>query len=215
MHVEEQRREIEECRAAYGKSPLRLLLDELPCDARFTAIHCTHSDPANLAQLAACGGSACLCPLTEGNLGDGVADLPAMKRAGLRLCIGSDSNIRIGMTEELRWLEFVQRVTREQRGMIIDSAGRCATGLFKIGTSRGAESLHVNAGEIAPGKLADLISVDLDHPSMCGADDDAILDSLILGSGNGAIDQVWVNGVSRLARTGKGSREAGGDPVSQ
>jgi formimidoylglutamate deiminase len=197
MHVEEQRQEIEQCVAAYGKNPLRLLLDELPIDARFTAIHCTHSKPADLAQLAACGGSACLCPLTEGNLADGIADVPSMRSSRLRLCIGSDSNIRIGMTEELRWLEFAQRLSRERRGILLDDAGRCATGLLRIGTSNGADALHVNAGSIAPGKLADLITVDLDHLSVRGAEDDGVLDSLILGSGNSAIDEVWVGGKKR------------------
>jgi formimidoylglutamate deiminase len=197
VHVEEQRKEIEQCVAAYGKNPLRLMLDELPIDARFTAIHCTHSKPEDLAQLAACGSSACLCPITEGNLADGLANVPSMRSARLRICTGSDSNIRIGMTEELRWLEFAQRLSREQRGVITDNAGRCATGLFTLGTLNGADALHINSGAIAPGRFADLITIDLDHPSMRGADDDAILDSLILGTGNGAIDQIWVNGQVR------------------
>jgi formimidoylglutamate deiminase len=198
MHVEEQRQEIEQCVAAYGKNPLRLLLDELPIDSRFTAIHCTHSNPSDLAQLAACGGGACLCPLTEGNLADGIAPVPAMRWRDLRLCVGSDSNIRISMTEELRWLEFAQRLAREQRGIIVDRAGRCAAGLLKIATMNGADALHVNAGTIAPGKCADLVSINLRHPSVGGAADDAVLDSLILGSGNDAIDRVWVNGVTRV-----------------
>jgi formimidoylglutamate deiminase len=122
-----------------------------------------------------------------------------MRSSRLRLCVGSDSNVRIGMTEELRWLEFAHRLAREQRGIITDNAGRCATGLFSIGTINGADALHVNAGAITPGKLADLITVNLDHPSMHGAANDAILDSLILGSGNDAFDQVWVNGVPRIS----------------
>src|SRR5262249_37168580 len=140
------------------------------------------------------GGRVCLCPITEGNLADGVCDVPTIRECGGKIAFGTDSNIRVSATEELRWMEFAQRLRREARGVITDTSGSCAAKLAEIGTRGGAESLGLPAGAIAPGKLADLIAVDLDHPSMRGAQDDAILDSLFFGSGNGAIDHVWVGG---------------------
>ena len=196
IHVEEARKEIEECIAAYGINPLRLLLQRIQIDQRVTAIHCTHSNPQDLCEWAARGGRICLCPITEGNLSDGFPDLPAMRHAGVKICIGSDSNIRNAMTEELRWLEFGQRLRREQRGIVVDSSGNCASELLRIGTLNGAESIGINAGAIVSGALADLISIDLTHDPMRGCDESSILDSLIFGSGNGPVDQVWVGGIS-------------------
>ena len=188
IHVEEVRQEITDCVAAHGKGPLETLLDRIHVDDRVTAIHCTHSTPDDLREFTARGGRICLCPLTEGNLSDGIADVPTMIDAGGRLCVGSDSNIRLGMTEELRWLEFVQRVARERRGVM--------TNLIDVGTVNGAGALGVACGVIAPGHFADLFVIDLDHPTMRGcAEPDAIIDSLIYGCGNEPITQVWVSGV--------------------
>jgi formimidoylglutamate deiminase len=194
IHVEEARKEIADCVDAHGANPLKVLLDQIKIDDRVTAIHCTHSSPDDLREFISRGGRICLCPITEGNLSDGFADVPTMRSAGGKICIGTDSNIRLCMNEELRWLEFAQRLRREQRGIVVDDSHRTASALLRIGTSNGAESIGVDAGTIAPGNLADLIAVDLDHPSMRGCDKDSILDSLILGSGNGPIDQVWVGG---------------------
>jgi formimidoylglutamate deiminase len=197
MHVEEARKEIEECTTAYGTNPLRLLLHRIRIDDRVTAIHCTHSNPEDLREWALCGGRICLCPITEGNLSDGFPNVPTMRDAGAQACIGSDCNIRISMAEELRWLEFAQRLRHERRGIVIDRSGSCADELFRIGTISGAQSIGLNAGKVQAGALADLISVDLTHESMRGCNENSILDSLIFGSGNGSIDQVWVGGIAR------------------
>lgn len=200
IHVEEARKEISDCVSAYGANPLKVLLDQIKIDDRVTAIHCTHSSPDELREFISRGGRICLCPITEGNLSDGFPDVPTIRAAGGKICIGTDSNIRLCMNEELRWLEFAQRLRREQRGIVVDDSYRTASALMRIGSSNGAESIGLNAGAIAPGNLADLIAVDLDHPSMRGCDEDSILDSLILGSGNGPIDHVWVGGQLRMKR---------------
>lgn len=194
IHVEEARKEIDDCVAAHGKTPMRVLLDELAIDDRVTAIHCTHTSPDDLREYVARGGRVCLCPLTEGNLSDGFCDVPTTRQSDGKLCFGTDSNIRISATEELRWMEFAQRLCREKRGVITGSDGHNAAKLIEIGTVGGAESLGVPAGMIASGQLADLVSVNLDHPSMQGCDESSVLDSLVFGSGNGPIDQVWVGG---------------------
>jgi formimidoylglutamate deiminase len=194
IHVEEARKEISDCVEAYGTNPLKVLLNKIQIDDRVMAIHCTHSTPDDLREYIARGGRICLCPITEGNLSDGFPDLPTIRAAAGRICIGTDSNIRISMNEELRWLEFAQRLRREQRGIVVDDSHRTASALLKTGTTNGSESIGLDAGAIAPGKLADLIAIDLDHPSMRGCNEDSTLDSLILGSGNGPIDHVWVGG---------------------
>lgn len=198
IHVEEARKEISDCIEAYGTNPLRVLLNENLIDERVTAIHCTHSSPDDLREYIARGGRICLCPITEGNLSDGFPDLPTIRAAKGYVCIGTDSNIRISMTEELRWLEFAQRLRREQRGIVVDRAHRSAAALRKIGSNSGAASLGLAAGVISPMAFADLIAVDLDHPSMRGCTEDSIFDSLIFGSGNGPISHVWVGGVARV-----------------
>lgn len=198
MHVEEQVREIVECAAAYGRRPLELLLERLPLSERFTAVHLTHSDRADLGRFAAAGATACLCPTTEANLGDGVPDLPALLAAGGRLCLGTDSNARISMLEEARWLELVQRLARERRGVLRDGlrdgAGRVATTLLRAATENGARALGVEAGAIRPGAWADLVAIDLEHPELEGWAEETLLESIFLGAGNRAIARTWVGG---------------------
>jgi formimidoylglutamate deiminase len=196
IHVEEVRKEIDDCVAAYGTNPLALLMNKIKIDQHVTAIHCTHSIPQDLREWIARGGRICLCPITEGNLSDGFPDVPTIRGAGGKICVGSDSNIRISMTEELRWLEFAQRARREQRGIVVDESGNAAAALMQLGTTNGAASLGLPVGTIAPGAYADLISVDVSHPCMRECDENSILDSLLFGCGNGAVDQVWIGGTS-------------------
>ena len=196
VHVEEQRQEIADCVAACGTRPLRLLLDRLPVDDRFTAIHCTHSDADDLRELFSRGGGVCLCPSTEGNLADGVPKLDVMRSSHARIAIGSDCNLRLCMSEDLRWLEYAQRLTKEKSGNVVDEQGRVGPALFELATVNGAAALRLAAGSIAPGRLADLFTVDLKHPSLTGADAESLMHAFVFGCGNGPIDQVWVGGVA-------------------
>jgi formimidoylglutamate deiminase len=195
IHVEEQRQEVVDCVAAYGARPLRLMLDRLPIDARFTAIHCTHSDPGDLRELVSRGGGVCLCPSTEGNLADGVPEVEVMRASDARVAIGSDCNLRLCMCEDLRWLEYAQRLTRETSGNVVDTEGRGAPALFELATVHGAASLHLNAGSIAPGRFADFFTIDLNHPSLAGVDAEGLMHAFVFGCGNGPVDQVGVGGV--------------------
>ena len=109
MHIEEQPKEVEACREAHGgKTPMDLVLDNVTVDGTFTAVHCNHTEPVLLKRFTELGGHVCICPLTEGNLGDGVIDTPSA--CGGSICIGTDCNARIDMLEELRWLEYSQRL---------------------------------------------------------------------------------------------------------
>lgn len=194
MHVEEVVAEVKACEAAYGKRPLQLLADELELDGRFTAVHCTHSHPDDLFRLGARGGRVCLCPLTEGNLGDGVPDLPGMVQAGAGICIGTDLNARIAPLEEVRSLEYVQRVADERRGVVRDAHGRTAEPLLAIATLGGAQSLGLDAGVLAPGRLADLCSIALNHPNLAGIGPDELPTALVYGCSTEVVAATCVGG---------------------
>ncbi|HEX2253705.1 MAG TPA: formimidoylglutamate deiminase [Thermoanaerobaculia bacterium] len=192
LHLEEQRREIEEIEAAYGRRPMALLLDELAVGPELTAVHCTHTSAADLARFAATGANACLCPLTEANLGDG---LPALDAApGLHLCLGTDSNARISMAEEARWLEYGQRLAGERRGALRDANGRVAPVLMAAATRGGARALGLPAGDLVPGHWADFALLDLDHPSLARADAGTLAAAFLFGAGNAAVTASAVAG---------------------
>ncbi len=194
MHLEEQLPEIERCTEAYGVGPVGLALRHAGVDDRFCAVHCTHTTRQDLQALLGAGANICLCPLTEGNLADGVADLPTMLDAARdAVCLGTDSNIRIDPVEEARFLEFGQRKHRERCGIATDEAGRCSAMLHRMATKNGARALGLDAGHIAAGSLADLIAVDdadfglAEHPG--GA-----LDALMFGASGDDVREVWVGG---------------------
>jgi cytosine/adenosine deaminase-related metal-dependent hydrolase len=159
-----------------------------------TAVHCTHSDPADMELYAAAGGGVCLCPLTEANLGDGIADLPVMRRAGVLLSLGSDSNARISMLEEMRWLEYGQRLRTESRGVLADPRGDVARVALAAATAGGAAALGLPAGAIEPGLWADFALVDLDAPTLAGVPTDTLLEALLFGAAEEAIAGTCVGG---------------------
>lgn len=200
MHLEEVRREIDECRALHGAAPSELLLDRLGDLGRTTLVHATHTDAPRLAALARRGATVCLCPITEGDLGDGFCDVPALVAAGGRMAIGSDCNVRLAPTEELRWLEYAQRLRGETRGVVRDGAGDCGAALLEIGTLRGAESLGLAAGSIERGRLADLAIVDLNHPTMLGWSPEGFAAHLVFGTGTSAVCGACVGGRWRMRR---------------
>ena len=193
LHVEEQRREIEESLAAYGRTPMAVILDAVE-DAPFTAVHCTHTADADMARFLAAGGIVCLCPLTEGSLGDGVPRLAPAHAAGGRLAIGTDSNNRLAMLEELRWLEYGQRLRGELRGALPDALGDVAPTLLAAATTGGARALSVSAGRIAAGCWADLVAVDLGVPALAEVPAERLLAALVFGAGNEAITGTYVGG---------------------
>lgn len=170
MHVEEQPAEIDECRAAYGKTPMQVILDTVDLSAvQFTAVHCTHTTPEDLRRFEEAGGLVCVCPLTEANLGDGIPDLPKP------VCLGTDSNARISMLEEIRWLEYGQRLRRQERG-----AYGGWTGPFRAATETGALSLGID-------HTADLVAIDLDAETLAGWSEDTLLAALCCGAAEEAI----------------------------
>ena len=202
LHVEEQRREIEECVAAYGHPPMAAILDALG-DGAFTAVHCTHTTTDDMRRFLAAGGRVCLCPLTEGNLGDGIPTLGRAHTEGGRLALGSDSNNRLAMLEDMRWLEYGQRLRGELRGALADERGEVAPVLLAAATTGGAVALGLDAGRIAPGCWADFAAVDLRAASLADVPPTRLLDALVFGSGNEVIAGTYVGGRWRATAAGR------------
>src|SRR5690606_37827980 len=123
LHVAEQRREVDECVAHLGKRPVAWLLDNLPLDQRFSLVHATHMDTDETARLAGSGAVAVVCPSTEGNLGDGFFDLTGYRARGGRYAIGTDSHIGLSPMEELRWLDYGQRLRSGRRNVLCRAGG--------------------------------------------------------------------------------------------
>ncbi|HEX2525978.1 MAG TPA: formimidoylglutamate deiminase [Geminicoccus sp.] len=196
LHLAEQVREVRECMEATGRRPGELLLDLVEIDERWTLIHATHLDDAELLALAGRGAVAGLCPTTEGNLGDGLFRLPDWLEAAGRIAIGTDSHVVIDPCEELRWLEYGQR-THTLRRTVAASATAPHTGarLFKAVLEGGRQSMGRPIGRIEPGSRADLVVLDHDHPRLTTRDGDALLDSLVLAPGRDLVRHVMVGGV--------------------
>ncbi len=199
IHVEEQRQEIASCLNAYGKRPMELVFERVfphLNPAKVTAIHCTHSQPEDLATYLEAGANICLCPLTEANLGDGFSHLPSITSAAGKnqVAIGTDSNVRFSMLEEMRLLEFAQRLKREERGAVRDEEGRVGRLLLRLATAGGARALGLQAGTIAENHLADFVTLDLGHPSLAFAPQETLEDALIFGGADGTIAEVCVGG---------------------
>ena len=194
MHLEEQRREIEECVLAYGATPLHLINERLESCDGFTAVHATHSEPAEMERFLSRGGAVCITPLTEANLGDGIPGIRPYANFPDRVCLGSDSNARISMVEEMRWLEYAQRLTSETRGVFREEDGHNARRLLRFATSGGARALALDAGRIASDTVADLVAIDLDAPALAGIDPDHLLEAIIFGASDDVIAGTCVAG---------------------
>jgi formimidoylglutamate deiminase len=149
-----------------------------------------------MKRFLAAGGAVCVCPLTEANLGDGLPVLDLVHGA-VGTSLGTDSNSRIGFLEEMRWLEYGQRLRLGRRGVLTDPAGRVAPSLLDVATGGGARALGVEAGRIEPGCWADLVAVDLDSPYLAGLDADNLLDGLIFGADDSVIWGTAVGGAWR------------------
>lgn len=190
IHAAEQVREVDACIAWSGARPVEWLLDHAAVDARWCLIHSTHVNERECARLAASGAVAGLCPVTEANLGDGIFPGVDYVAAGGRFGVGTDSNIMVDAAGELRALEYSQRLARRKRALLVDvDEPSVGMRLFSGALAGGAQALGVAAG-IAPGNAADIVSLDLDHPSLFGADDD-LADRWIFAARDGAIDSVW------------------------
>jgi formimidoylglutamate deiminase len=194
MHIAEQVAEVAEIEAACGARPVAWALDHLPVDARWCLIHATQTTPEETAALAASGAVAGLCPVTEANLGDGIFDGARFLAAGGRFGVGSDSNLRIGLAEELRQLEHSQRLRDGARAVLCSDAASCGRTLLEGACRGAAQALGRRAGVIAEGAAADLVALDGAALCLAGRTGDALLDGWIFAGDDRVVRHVWSAG---------------------
>ena len=201
IHAAEQIGEVEQCLAWSGARPVEWLLDHALIDSRWCLVHATHMTETESARLAASGAVAGLCPVTEANLGDGISDASRFVAAGGAFGIGTDSNVRISVAEELRQLEYSQRLRDRARNVIADprspSTGRALFDGALRGGSRALGALMVGPVGIEVGAPADIVSLDAASPALVERRADALLDSYVFAGGG--IDGVWRGGVKVVA----------------
>jgi len=191
MHVAEQPAEVSACIAEYGRSPVALLETEGLLSKRFTAVHAIHVTPKAIAALARNGAFVCACPTTERNLGDGVVPVDAYFDAGVRVSLGTDSQIQIDLLEDARELEYHLRLQKMTRNVL---APMLAQRLFDCATINGAASIGFDGGRIAPGAPADFFTVDLNDLSIAGASVDDLLTNIVFSLARTAVRDVVVGG---------------------
>ncbi len=195
IHVAEQEAEVEACRRARHARPVEWLLAHAPVDRRWCLVHATHMTAEETRALAQSSAVAGLCPSTEANLGDGLFPLAGYLEAGGRFGIGSDSQVSVSPVEELRWLEYGQRLTERRRAVAAGGAAM-STGaiLYGAALAGGAQALGRPLGALAPGKRADIVVLDAAHPALAGRDGDAVLDSYLFAGNLSPLRDVMVGG---------------------
>ena len=195
IHVAEQILEVKACVRETGRRPVELLLDSGLLTPHWCLIHATHATGEELKGLAAAGASVCVSISTEANLGDGFFDTARFLKAGGRLCVGSDSQSTVSPAEELRWLEYQQRLRKRRRGVLATAAEpHVGTRLWRDAAQHGSRAIGQPAGVIEVGRRADWLVLDAAHPSMVGAAPDSAVDHLLFAGGEAAIRDVMVAG---------------------
>jgi formiminoglutamate deiminase len=176
MHVAEQPREIEECRAETGRRPVELLAENGLLSARFVAVHATHLEAHEARLLGEASSFACICPTTERDLGDGLPDLGTLRAAGVRLCTGIDSHVLTDPIEELRSLETLERLRTMRRATFRPTACTPAEQLWREGSLEGAAACGFDD---AGGHTV----VYANHPALSLVPDEVRLDAIVFGTG--------------------------------
>jgi formimidoylglutamate deiminase len=195
IHIAEQTKEVDDCLAWSGRRPVEYLMEHFKLSPRWCAIHATHMSEAETAGLAKSGAIAGLCPTTEANLGDGIFPADRFLAAKGAIAIGSDSHITVSPAEDLRQLEYSQRLRDRARNVLADAPGH-STGrrLFDAALAGGAQSMAQPVGAIAPGLRADICVLDAEHPLLIGRKGDEIIDSWIFSGGNTCVKDMFVGG---------------------
>ena len=188
------RRRSRKSRACLGARPVEWLLDNAGVDERWCLVHATHMTPRETAALAGSGAVAGLCPITEASLGDGIFDGARYRARGGRFGVGSDSNIRISLAEELRTLEYSQRLRDGARAVLADPGRSTGRVLFEGAATGGAQAAMRDSGALTPGRLADLLALDGKAADLVGKQGDALLDSFVFAGDERMVTDVWSAG---------------------
>ena len=185
IHVAEQTAEVDDCQQATGARPMAWLAQQGLLDARWQLVHATHSQPAEIDAVARSGAGVVICPSTEANLGDGLCDLRGWLDAGVPLAIGSDSHVTRDWCEELRWLDYGQRLRLRQRNVAAAPAmGQPSTAqrLFSRALEGGAAAAHYDCWGLQVGARADGLVLDVNCPSVLGLPANKLLDGVVFSS---------------------------------
>lgn len=195
IHIAEQQKEVEDCLAHYGQRPVQWLLENAPLDEQWCLIHATHIDDQERKGIIKANAIAGICPTTEANLGDGIFPTDEFLQENGTFAIGSDSHISVNPIEELRWLEYAQRLAKQQRALLATSEQKSVGhNLWQRAAKGGAQSTNTEAGELAIGKQADLLVLDDSQMRLFAHEQQHLLDSLIFASQKNPIRDVMVYG---------------------
>lgn len=195
IHIAEQQKEVDDCLAWSGRRPLQWLYENTEVDQRWCLVHATHAEADEVALMANSGAVAGLCLTTEANLGDGIFPAVDYLARGGRLGIGSDSHVSLSVVEELRWLEYGQRLRDQRRNRLYrEEQPMVGRTLFDAALSGGAQALGQPVGELAEGRRADWLVLDGNDPYLATAKGDGILNRWLFAGGDRQVRDVMVNG---------------------
>ena len=212
IHISEQQKEVDDCLTHFGKRPVQWLLDNVELDKYWCLIHATHIDDAERKGIIAKEAIAGICPTTEANLGDGIFPTTEFLAEKGTIAIGSDSHISVNPIEELRWLEYAQRLIKQQRAILAsDEEASVGQNLWQQAAVGGAQSTNSNTGCLAIGKQADLLVLDKDKTKLFANANQHILDSMIFASQQNPVSDVMVNGVWQIKAQQHAEQEQASD----
>jgi formimidoylglutamate deiminase len=194
IHIAEQPKEVADIQSWLASRPVEWLLQNADVNANWCLIHATHMTDDETIAMAKSGAVAGLCPITEANLGDGPFNGATYLNADGAFGVGSDSNVNISLTEELRTLEYSQRLRDVARNVMVVGEGSIGATLYKGAALGGAQALGRDAGVIATGKLADLVAIDSTAPSLCALNSEQLLDGLVFAAKDNVVTDVWSAG---------------------
>jgi len=195
IHIAEQQGEVQQSLDFSGMRPVQYLYENLPVDARWCLVHATHLTEDEVTVIAKSGAVAGLCPTTEANLGDGLFPLESFLAQGGRIGVGSDSHVSQSAVEELRWLEYGQRLQQQRRNIAVSGEQRrVGDFLWQAALQGGAQAAGRPVGALAVGKRADLIVLDDDHPNLDGIDAADVLGCFVFSGNDNLVRDVMVGG---------------------
>lgn len=200
IHIAEQMREVNACLAATGQRPVELLMNTQQVDAHWCLVHATHLTPQEVAQMAASQAVAGICTSTEGNLGDGFFELHAYIAAGGRFGVGTDSHVSQSVVEEVRWLEYGQRLRGQARNVAsVPGQRRVADYLWRQCLQGGAQASGRRVGQFAVNYRADIVVLEDQHPNLCDLPAEQVLSNVVFAGNEQTVRDVYVGGKQVVA----------------
>ncbi|EEA95439.1 formimidoylglutamate deiminase [Pseudovibrio sp. JE062] len=194
IHISEQMKEVEAVQEWLGARPIEWLLNNVDVRNNWCFVHATHMTTEETVAMAKAGAVAGLCPITEANLGDGIFNGPTFIEAGGVYGVGSDSNLRISLSEELRVLEYSQRLRDQSRNVMLNGEGSVGMAMYQAAAKGGAQALGRNTGELKEGSLADVVAIDTARVEFTGLRPDQYLDYWIFAGDDRVVTDVWSAG---------------------